>query len=62
MDVTQIASMATSLAQTKNADDLNIAMEKKAINAQDSLAAGLIAAIPPPPVTSSMGHTINTQA
>ncbi|HEY4074085.1 MAG TPA: putative motility protein [Herbaspirillum sp.] len=62
MEVTQIAAMATSMTQTKNADDLNIAVAKKAIDAQNALAAGLIAAIPPAPVTSSMGHTVNTQA
>jgi hypothetical protein len=62
MDVTQIAALATSMTQTKDADDLNIAMAKKAIDAQKTIAAGLIAAIPPAPVTSSMGHTINTQA
>jgi hypothetical protein len=60
--VTGIAAMATGLAQAKDADAINIAVLKKALDSQNSMAIGLINAIPPAPVTSSIGHTINTTA
>jgi hypothetical protein len=62
MDVTNIAAMATSMTQAKNADQINTMVLKKALDSQKTMAEGLIAAIPDAPVTSSIGHNINTQA
>jgi hypothetical protein len=62
MDVTSIAALATDQTQKSQSQAINTLVEKKAIDSQKTLAEGLIAAIPPSPVTSSMGHTVNTLA
>ncbi|MDB5992624.1 MAG: hypothetical protein JWQ10_4027 [Herbaspirillum sp.] len=62
MDVTQIAALATSLTQTQQADSLNIAMEKKALDIQKTAAAGLIAQLQPSSTTATLGQTVNTMA
>ncbi|MFL9925930.1 YjfB family protein [Herbaspirillum lusitanum] len=63
MDVTQIASLATNLATAKDADAVNIAVLKKALDAQVSVAAGLLQALPPPlPANPNIGRNVNTTA
>jgi hypothetical protein len=62
MDVSSIAATATSLAQARTSDQLNIEVAAKANKIQKALATQLIAGIPPAPVTSSMGHSVNTTA
>jgi Putative motility protein len=60
--VTQIAAVATSLTQAQQASDKDISVEKKALDFQKTEAEGLIAAIPQPPTTATLGQTINTTA
>jgi hypothetical protein len=62
MDISAIASMATSLATAKDSDALNIAMLKKALDTQATTAAGLIEALPKLPSNPNIGRTINTTA
>lgn len=66
MDVTGIAQLSTSIAETGTKQDIGIAVLKKAQDLQSSSAATLLEALPP--VTSSaslpahLGKTINTTA
>jgi hypothetical protein len=64
MDVSNIPEVASTLAAQKTADQVDIAVLRKALDSQDALAAGLLEAVPPAPAlnTSSMGHTIDTMA
>jgi hypothetical protein len=64
MDVSNIAALATGLAQAAGSDQLNIEVLKKALDSQAMMAVGMLNALPAPaaPVTSSIGHTINTTA
>jgi hypothetical protein len=66
MDVSGIANLATSMAQAQTGQDVGIAVLKKALNAEASIAAGLISAIPAPPSAVSLpphlGQNINTMA
>ena len=62
MDVTSIAALSTSETQKNESVAINTLMTKKAIDVQKTSIEGLIASIPPAPVTSSVGHTINTLA
>lgn len=63
MDVSNIPAIASSMAAQKTADQVDIAVLKKALDSQAVEAAGLIAALPQAaPVTSSIGQTIDTQA
>lgn len=65
MDVSSIANLATSLSQTQLSQDVGIAVLKKALNAQQSSAATLLAALPTPPVANlpaHIGQNINTTA
>lgn len=66
MDVSGIANLATSMAQAQTGQDVGMAILKKALDAETSAAAGLIAAISPVPsaanLPSHLGQTINTTA
>lgn len=66
MDVTGIARLATSIADTGTKQAVGVAVLKKAQDIQASSAAALIEAIPPvpsaPKLPSNLGNTINTTA
>lgn len=65
MDVSSIANLATSLSQAQLSQDVGIAVLKKALNAQQSSAATLLAALPTPPAANlpaHLGQNINTTA
>lgn len=63
MDVSNIASLATSIADTGTKQAVGIAVLKKAQDVQATSAQALIEAIPPAPrLPSNLGNTINTTA
>ncbi|TCS37513.1 putative motility protein YjfB-like [Paucimonas lemoignei] len=64
MEVNAIASMATAMEQTKTAQEVSVAVLKKALDSQASTASALLDALPP--VTANLpphlGQNINTKA
>jgi hypothetical protein len=66
MDVSGIARLATSMAETGTKQEVDIAMLKKAQDIQISTATQLIDAIPPAQsaqnLPAHLGNTINTKA
>jgi hypothetical protein len=63
MDVSSIASVATSMSQVKNADDVSMAVFKKALDTASSTAMQLIEALPPVTnLPAHLGQNINTTA
>ena len=66
MDVSGIAQLSTTIADTGTKQAVGVAVLKKAQDIQASSAAALIEAIPPVPSTSNLpshlGNTINTKA
>ena len=62
MDVSTIASTATTLATAKNADALNVKMLDKALDIQASTAAQLLQSIPRLPSNANIGRNVNTTA
>ena len=63
MDVSSIARLSTSMAQTGTKQEIDIAMLKKAQDIQQSTATQLLAAIPPVQnLPANLGNTINTKA
>lgn len=65
MEVNTIATMATSMEQSKIGQTIGVAVLKKALDAQTTSAAALLEALPP--VTSAnlpghLGQNINTTA
>ncbi|UGQ47514.1 YjfB family protein [Massilia endophytica] len=68
MDVSSIARLATTIADTGNRQDVGIAVLKKAQDLQASSAAALVEAIPPVPQAGNgnlpphLGTRINTTA
>ena len=62
MDVTQIPSMATSLEDIKVKNEASTLVLKKALDNQQSLAAGIIESIPQLPANPAIGRNINTTA
>ena len=66
MDVSGIANLATSMAQAQTGQDVGIAVLKKVLDAEASIAAGLISAIPAPSsipnLPPHLGQSINTTA
>lgn len=66
MDVSGIARVATSIADTGLKQDVALAVQKKAQDVQASSAQALIEAIPPVPkasnLPSNLGNNINTTA
>lgn len=65
MEIGSIASLATSMAQTRTAQDVSIAVFKKALDTQSAGALALLDAIPATPVPrlpDHLGRNINTTA
>ncbi len=66
MDVSGIAQLSTTIADTGTKQAVGVAVLKKAEDIQASSASALIEAIPPVPSTpnlpSHLGNTINTTA
>jgi len=65
MEIGSIASLATSMAQTRTAQDVNIAVFKKALDAQSAGALALLDALPAAPtprLPEHLGRNINTTA
>lgn len=66
MDVTGIARLSSSIADTGIKQDVAVAVQKKALDIQASSAQALIEAIPPVPKASNLppnlGTIINTKA
>lgn len=63
MDVGNIASLASSMAQERTGQAVGVAVLKKALDAQAAGAIALIAALPAPPsLPSHLGQNINTTA
>ena len=66
MDVSGIARLATSMAETGTSQEIDIAMLKKAQEIQLSTASQMIDAIPPMPgaqnLPAHLGNKINTTA
>lgn len=62
MDVTQIPSMATSLEDMHVKNEASTLVLKKALDNQQSLAAGIIESIPQLPANPAIGRNINTTA
>ncbi len=66
MDVTGIAQLSTSIAETGTKQDVDVAILKRAQQIETSTATALIEAIPPAPSVSNLpghlGNKINTTA
>ena len=66
MDVSSIAKLSTSIAETGNTQEVGVAVLKKAQHIQASTATQLIDAVPSPPsvqnLPSHLGNNINTTA
>lgn len=65
MDVTQITSLATTIADTNNREAVGMAVLRKAMDVQASSASALIAALPPvskPNLPSHLGQNVDTRA
>ena len=65
MEINSIAHLATALAQQRSAQDVSVAILKKAMQVQQGTASALLATLPPAdPVSlpSHLGQTINTTA
>jgi len=63
MDVTNIAKLATSMAETGIRQEVGVTMLKKSMDIQAASAAQLLDALPQPQnLPSHLGNTINTKA
>ncbi|NHZ41172.1 YjfB family protein [Massilia aquatica] len=63
MDVSSIASLATSMAETGVKQEVGYAVLKKAQQMEGQVAAQLISALPQPQrLPANLGNTINTTA
>ncbi|ROP62236.1 putative motility protein YjfB-like [Enterobacter sp. BIGb0383] len=62
MDVTQIPSMATSLEDLSVKTQASTLVLKKALENQQSVAAGILESIPQLPSNPAIGRNINTTA
>lgn len=63
MDVTNIAKLATSMAETGVRQEVGVTMLKKALDIQANSAAQLIQSVPQPQnLPPHLGNTINTKA
>jgi hypothetical protein len=65
MDVTSIASLATSLTQAETGQAVSTAVLKKAMDISASSASALVEALPPPispNLPPNLGRNINTTA
>ncbi len=63
MDVSAMAKLASSIAETGTRQEVGIAVLKKAQEIDSATATQLIDAIPPvPKLPAHLGNTINTKA
>lgn len=62
MNVGNIASLATGMAQQRNDMDISVAVLKKALDVQSSAALSLIEAIPTASLPPHLGNKVNTTA
>jgi len=63
MDVTNIAKLATSMAETGIRQEVGVSMLKKSLDIQAASAAQLLDALPQPQnLPAHLGNTINTKA
>lgn len=65
MEVNGIAKLATTMAETRNSQEVGVAVLKKALDISASNAASLIASVPMPPaqnLPAHLGKNINTTA
>ena len=63
MDVTNIAKLATSMAETGIRQEVGVSMLKKSMDIQAASAAQLLDALPQPQnLQPHLGNTINTKA
>ncbi|MFJ7566066.1 YjfB family protein [Herminiimonas sp. NPDC097707] len=64
MDVSNIASLATSMAQQRNDVDVSLTVFKKALDMQGSSALALIESVAQTPAAlpAHLGNHINTKA
>lgn len=62
MDITSVASLANDLHAGQLGQDVSIAVLKRALDAEASTAAQLIAAVPAPRLPANLGQTVNTIA
>jgi Putative motility protein len=64
MDLTNdIASLATSMQQTKTQQEVGVTVLKKALDSQTQTAQAMIATLPQPPnLPPNLGQNINTTA
>jgi hypothetical protein len=51
----QVAQLASSLSQSSTANEIGVAVLKKAMDSQRAVAAGLLQALPPVPSLASEG-------
>lgn len=62
MNVSNIANLATNIAQQRSDMDISVAVFKKALDAQSSAALALIQAIPTVSLPPNLGNNVNTKA
>ncbi|MFP1738486.1 MULTISPECIES: YjfB family protein [Lonsdalea] len=62
MDVSQIASLATSLDTQELSSQVSTTLLKKTLDNQESTAASLLESIPSLPANPAVGRNINTTA
>jgi hypothetical protein len=63
METNDIAALSTQMSQIQLGDKVGVAVLKKAIDLQNSAAAQLIDALPPPPSNpENLGQNIDVQA
>jgi dethiobiotin synthetase len=65
MNVSNIASMASSMAAAKTREEADVAVLKKAMDMQKTNAAALLAALPQPAapnLPAHLGRNVNTTA
>jgi hypothetical protein len=62
MELSGVTNTATSLASREGSDAVNVAMLKKALDSQATLAAGLLEALPALPANPNIGRNVNTTA
>ena len=62
MDVSSIAKLSTSIAETGQRQEVSLAVLKKAQQIQETTATQLLAALPQPNLPPHLGNKINTTA
>lgn len=62
MDVSQITSLATAMSQMDLSSQISTIMMKKTLDNKESMASGILDAIPQLPANPAIGRNINTTA